>query len=503
MPRRPSDPADLVTKSILEWLALARENTKPEDIPELHKHLETLRRAELPAAQRVQMLDFLYEYATKVVASILPNLRDIPLPVPRKSRRDIRSAQDVLEGLSQDYLSLLASSFETDQQDKLRAPEIAIWRAVHCLGLHLMMSFLASAPAEVGIWRMLHDAHQTARRHGLAGLRVPRQERTLEQLYLSCILLACCQPASFSAVEIEFVTEYIKICIDAVALSDEAPVGRGGLFWIDPKRDAPAQALARRLPPPDATVLFVACDGAARSAKDHLEALENGYSAIQLDLPEFAETPAGHGVLRRLVMRWGEPAKRKFPRRRHSHRASLCAGLGELWRLLEMPPGKSPPVLSEWMMLNESPEGCAMMHLSGKTNHLHVGDIVAIRPEAEDDAPSPSWNIGIVRWALSENPEHIELGLQFLAPTALPAVFSVAHNGSGLEQGEALLLPRIPPLRPTEALVVPTGLLAGLPQKFTIVMGRDNVVVRELRTRGICEQNARVEVFSVEAEKRP
>ena len=143
------------------------------------------------------------------------------------------------------------------------------------------------------------------------------------------------------------------------------------------------------------------------------------------------------------------------------------------------------------------------MHLSGKTNHLHVGDIVAIRPEAEDDAPAPAWNVCIVRWALSENPEHIELGLQFLAPTAFPAVFSVAQNGSGLEQGEALLLPRIPPLRPNEALVVPTGLLAGQPQKFTIVMGRDNVVVRELRTRGICEQTARVEVFSVEAEKRP
>lgn len=490
-------------RSIMDWLAAAHGNMRPEDVPALRRHLETLRAAQLPAARRVQLLDFLYEHSVKVVASILPELRNIPLPVSRKSRQDIRSAQDLLESLSRDYLDLLVATIEVEGAEKLRHPEIANWRAVNCLALHLMMSHLAAAPVEVGVWRMLHDAHGSACRYQLQDIRIPRQERTLEQLYLSSILLACCQPASFSAVELEFIAEYVKICVDAVTLSTEAPSGREGLFWIDPKRDAPAQALSRRTPPPDTAVLFFACDTVARCAKDHLEALEKGYSAHQLDLPDFAETPAGHGVLRRLVARWGKPSKRRFPRRRQSYRATLCAGIDQLWRLLDSPE-TSQQRLSEWMILNESPEGWAMMHMSGRTDHLRVGDLVAIRPEAENGAPLPAWNVCIVRWALSENPEHIELGLQVMAPTALPAVFAVASDKSDLEQGEALLLPRIPPLRPTEALAVPAGLLAGQPERFTIVIdGEKNLVVRELRTTGLCEQTANVEVFSVEAEKKP
>ncbi|MBS1198173.1 MAG: hypothetical protein H6R18_1958 [Proteobacteria bacterium] len=503
--KMPSDPgsehSELETRPIVEWLAASHDNTRPEDVPALRKHLETLRNAQLSAARRVQLLDFLYEHSVKVVSSILPDLRNIPLPVSRKSRQDIRSAQDLLESLSQDYLSLIDSTFESEESEKLRSPEVAIWRAVKCLALHLMMSHLASAPPEVGIWRMLHDAHGSARHYDLTDRRIPRQERTLEELYLSSMLLACCQPSSFSAVELEFIADYIQICVDSVSLLEEVPPGQEGLFWIDPHRDAPVYALSRRNPPPDTSVLFLACDAAARCARDHLDALEKGYPANQLDLPDYAETPAGHGVLRRLIARWGRPPKRKYPRRRHSYRATLCAGLEELWCLLDKP-DSDPPDASEWMILNESAEGWAMMHLSGKTEHLHVGDLVAVRPEAENGAPAPAWTVCIVRWALSENPEHIEMGLQVLAPTALPAVLAVCRNGSGLEQGEALLLPRIPPLRPTEALVVPTGLLDGQPEKFTIVIGNDNIVIRELRTIAICDQTASVEVFSVEAEKK-
>ena len=174
LPHSGTDQTELETRPILEWLASAHENTKPEDIPALHKHLETLRRAQLPAARRVQLLDFLYEHSIKVVAAILPGLRDIPLPVPRKSRQEVRSAQDLLESLSRDYLGLVASGFEPEQEEKSRAPEISVWRAVNCLALHLMMSFLASAPAEVGIWRMLHDAYQMARRYSLADLQIGR-----------------------------------------------------------------------------------------------------------------------------------------------------------------------------------------------------------------------------------------------------------------------------------------------------------------------------------------
>lgn len=504
MPNEPAlDTTESGTRPIVEWLAAAHGATTAADVPVLRQHLETLRAAQLPPTRRMQLLDFLYDHAVRVVDLLLPAMRHISLPVSRKSRQEIRSIQDVLENLCRDYLALLRSEVHSPGEAFLRAPEAPLWRAIHCLSLHLMTSHLAGSPAEVGVWRMLHDAYALAGRYQVEEKKIPRQERTVQELYLSSVLLGCSQPTSFTTEELEFIGEYVAVCGDAVTLSRQALAGRQGLFWIDPQRDVPAQALSRRSPPPETDVWFFAGDLAAQRAKDHLEALESGCSANQLDLPPFAETPAGKGVLRRLVERWGQPPKRKFPRRRHATRAKLCAGLHELWRLLETS-GNAPVALSEWMIINESPQGWAMMHLSGRTDHLRVGDLVAICLEEESVGSEPVWHVCMVRWALSENPEHIEVGIQILAPSAAAAVFALSGCAPDESaRGKALLLPRIPPLWPTEALAVRTGLLKGVDQRLTLVVGENNVVVRELRITGVCEQTSNVEVFNVESvEKR-
>lgn len=491
------DIAEHKAKALLEWLASTHGDVSRDDVGILRDHLLWLRATPLPPARHLQVLDFIYEHVAKVVATALPTLHDVSLPISRKTRQEIRKVQQLLETLSHEYLNSLAAIFDPQPGELPRTPEVAIWRAVNCLSLHLTISHLAASPPEVGIWQILHGAYQSARKHDLADRRIPKQVNTLEQLYLSSILLACSQPASFSSLELEFIAEYIPLCIETVTLGEKPPANCRGLFWIDPDKDGPASPLARRQPPAGKVVLYFACDTVATAAHDHLEALESGFPAHQLGLPPFAETPAGLGVLRRLAARWGKPSKRRFPRRRHSYRATLCAGLDDLWKLLQTP-DDAPAASSEWMIINESPDGCAMMHMSGNTDHLRVGDLVAIRPELENEAAIPGWNVCIVRWALSENPEHIELGLQILAPSASPAMISFSNGTTVSRQVAGLLLPSIPPLRLTEMLVVRTGELAQHPGKLTVSMEREGVV-RELETVGLSEQTASVEAFNVVA----
>lgn len=152
------------------------------------------------------------------------------------------------------------------------------------------------------------------------------------------------------------------------------------------------------------------------------------------------------------------------------------------------------------MVTNESPDGCAMMHVSGKTTKLRVGDLVAMRAEPDGKTPTANWSVCIIRWAISENPEHIELGLQILAPTAYPAILASPENDA--EQTQAILLPGIPPLRPHEALVVHTGVFPEQSEKFTLVVDTAHVTVRELHTTGISEQTSSIEIFSVAANER-
>ncbi len=497
-----NDPAQEQVRPIIEWLTTAHDHAAQEDIEILREHLKTLRLAGVPPTQQLQLLDFLFEHAQRVVDLFLPTLHDLSLPVSRKGRIRIRAVQSLLEALSQDYLDSLEPLLDPAGSQPHRAAGVALWRSIHSLSTHLLISNLAAAPAEVGIWQLLHRAYRIARHHGLTEQRVPRQSLNLEQEYLACVLLACSQPATFSSIELEFIVEYIQQNIEALELSDDVPEGRSGLYWIDPTRDLPANPLQRRSPAMETPVLwYFACDEIARIAADHFASLKKGYPAHQLGLPAFADKPAGRGILQRLAERWGNPPRRRFPRRRHTYRATLCAGIEDVWQLLKSP-NDLPPSTSEWMVTNESPDGCAMMHVSGKTVSLRVGDLVAIRAEAPRGEPPANWIICIVRWGLSENPEHIELGLQILAPSALPAIIAIAADGVETTRASAILLPSIPPMRPLESLVVQSGTFADQPEHITLVVENAHIKVREFHPTGISEQTGSIEIFNVVADER-
>lgn len=492
----PHESPEKNVKSILEWLTLAHGRAGLEDATRLHRKLLLLRATPLPKEQRLQLLDLLYGYAARLATAQFPALHEATLPVSRKMRQLVRSIQDSLEVLAQDYVD----TQPTAPESATRRPADSLRPAMQCLAWHLTISHLAAAPTAPGIWQQLHGVFRSARRLGVEDEPGPEGESTIHRIYLSSLLLSVVQPASFTSRELEFIGNYIDHCAPTIQLAEEIPAEHEGIFWIDPDRDAPAHALARRTPPPETPVLYFACDVIAQGAADHLTALEGGRPAADLGLPAFAESHAGRGVLRRLASFWGRPAKRKFPRRRQSYRADLCAGLGPLWQLLNSPE-EVPAAVSEWMITNESPDGYAMMHVSGTPGELRVGDIVALRPHRGDATGERAWQICIVRWALSENPEHIELGLQVLAGQGIPAILALPRNHQA--GTAALLLPKAPPLRPSQALVVPTGMVDDPTEKLIVVVEQDNVAVYELRPTCLDERTASVEVFTVEPDERP
>lgn len=493
----PRDPAEASVKPILEWLALNHGQTGQDVAFGLQQQLVDLRGAPVPAAHRLRLLDLLHAHAATLVQAQWPVLRKASLPISRRIRQAAYINQQLLEALAQDYLNTLAELF--DPEGKPHSPLNALYRAMQCLSWHLLTSQLVAAPAGVGIWQQLHTTFRTARQFGLSIAPLPGETRSIQRIYISNLLIAAAQPASFTAAELEFISQYIEACGCDIPLGEETPREHDGIFWLDPERDTPPHALARRLPPPDTPVLYLACDCIAQAAGDHLAALENGQTAASLGLPDFADRRGGRGVLRRLAALWGRPIKRKFPRRRQSYRAELCTGLDQLWHLLGS--GEDKPLASQWMITNESADGFAMMHVSGDTDLLRVGDIVAVRPRREDDPEDADWYICMVRWALSENPEHIEAGLQIVAPRAVPAILALPRGPGRPTRLSALLLPKTPPLRPAPALVVPSGSVNDQAQKMVLLVEQDNVSVHEVYATRLNEQTSCVEVFTVEPDE--
>jgi hypothetical protein len=481
-------------RTILQWLDLPLAPQPAEELPSLRSHMKALR--DLPGSpeQRARVLDGLYTRSTRVVASLLPALStELVLPAPRKERRIVRSLVDLLQMLVDDTLALL----DAGDDPRGPAPDLVLWRSLETLAKQLMISDLIASPARTGAWQQLHAIYATAQRRHLH-TSVPRGvDRSMQDIYHSAILLGCAQPTSMTPPEVLFLAAYLECFADQIEPLPAAAAPAAGSFWIDPERDLPAISCSRRQPPPTVAVKGFSCDRLCRLLRAQVAELDAGTAPHELKLPPFAGTPAGRGVLQRLAGRWSDAGKRRFQRRRQNHRTLLTAGIDGVWKLGKK--GEAANVeLSTWIITNESPDGYAVMHVSGHTGVLAVGELAAVRTGS-----SENWQICMVRWALSENPEHLELGLQILAPRAVPAILAQASDDAGTEHLRVLILPEIPKLHSGQSLVVASGALARAHKKLLLVIEGDNVLIREVHSTCVDEQTGRVEILSIEPDQDP
>ena len=480
-------------KAILEWLATPAARHPEDELAPLHAHLTALRETATAAHQRHKVLDLLYTRAHGTVQRLIPDLTGVSLPLSRKTRQTVRGMQDVLLMVAEDYLNTFGDLDAHLIKGLRRPPELTLWRALDALSSHLLISDYSASPAAPGVWSLMHRAYRMANEAGVTEQPARGAGSSPREVYQRALLLASAQPASFTSREIDVVVDYILRFgsrINLIAATEG--MTDAGIFHIDPERDLPPVAAARR--PPPAGAMCLNCERIAQLAEEQVAALDAGAAPRDIDLPDDFIAPSVQGILRRLALYWGHSGKRRFTRRRQNYRAVLCIGLQALWQLFHDDETQAGE-LTSWMVTNESPDGYALMHVTGKTNRVTPGDIVALRTENVAD-----WQICIVRWALSENPEHLEIGLQVLATRATPAILactSRAMNGSGIQQ-PVLVLPELPPLRPAEMLVAPTGTTHAGAERMVLMIEKENLELREVIATHLDEQTANIEVFAFE-----
>lgn len=176
-------------RAIFEWLDTAPALQPADDLAPLRTHLVALRETQATAHQRAGALDQLYTRSMSIVSRLIPALTDVALPVPRKTRLMVRSLQDLLQMLAEDMLRTL-DDFDEHLIRGLRRPkELTLWRTLHALARHLLISDLVAAPSGVGIWQQLHQVYATVRRLELAERTPDGEQGSLQQIYFSALLL--------------------------------------------------------------------------------------------------------------------------------------------------------------------------------------------------------------------------------------------------------------------------------------------------------------------------
>ena len=119
-----------------------------------------------------------------------------------------------------------------------------------------------------------------------------------------------------------------------------------------------------------------------------------------------------------------------------------------------------------------------------------MGEIVGLKPEK-----LPDWNVGVVRWVKSDNPAHIELGVQMLAPKAIAAAIKPTITAADAAFLPALILPEMPILKQPAALVAPHGSFQEM-REFRLDQGG---IVSTIRATKLLEQTNSFEVFTFSA----
>lgn len=475
----------------------ARRPSRSEQLTQASERLRALSNGQFAPTQRAALLDQAYSECITLVESHLPTLIELPLPLPRKTRQRIRALQDLLTDLQEILSATLEMHALAMSPGSPLPPSMApietstlLWRALHALSRHLFISCLTAAPPGLGVWKRLHQTYQRACLTDRSQSRPAGTKNSLQDEYYAAVLLGCAQPSSFTSLEVAFLATYLERFANQVDLTDTIDHDDPASFWIDSTRDAPATPSARKLPPSGITVLHFSCGQLAALLERQLSALESGASPRSLNLPLFAATPAGRGMIGRLINFWGNPGKRRFPRRRQNYRGELCFGFDNLCRLYT--PGAETASTSVWMIINESPDGYAAMHASGPVDTITVGDVVALRTET-----GTNWQLCVIRWALSENQEHLEIGLQVLAVRAY--VGSIArHDVSGPQSPQpVLVLPAAPVLRTQDALLLPSGTLPGEASNYVLIIEKDNISVREIKTEQRDEQTSLIEIYGI------
>ncbi len=483
---------------MLQWLESPPAANPTEELPSLRLHLRALRDLAPAPLQRASLLDCLYLRSFSAIASIIPSLTHPVLPVTGNSRRTVRNVLELLQALGDELVFIQQIiNHKPGATDPREAIELVLWRNLQTLAHQLMISHIIAAPPSPGLWQQLHQTFVRAKALQVDSVVPQGTANTLRHQYLAAILLGCAQPASLTAREVMFLSAYFQRFTDLVEESSVATDADSALFWIDPNSDVAAISYRHCSPPVNVAPYSISCARLQTLLGEHIAALESGTPVQQLNLPAFAGKPAGLGVLRRLADRWGNKGKRRFPRRKQDQRTVLTAGIDGLWSLYNV--GDSADVaLSSWMITNESPDGYALMHVTGKTSALSVGDIAAVR-----SGKSPDWQIGVVRWAISANPEHLELGLQILAPTAVAAMAVQPAASQIAEYLPVLVLPALPKIRARQLLIAAVGMIDKERKKALLIIEKHNLAVREIKLTSVDEQTSSVEILSIAPEENP
>jgi len=494
-------PPEFAPEQLREWLSALPQHDASAAAGALIERLITFNRSDLQARARIRALEMFRDHVDGLLPHLERKLQDAVPPLAGALRHVAYLIEKLFKELAAGYSRAVLEVPKTWLSMGFRAQlHVPLVRAMeyHSRRLALAQQLYARSPGAV--WAELHRLYQLSREWRMDDEKIESPMISALDVYRSALLLAFAQPSKLNRADFMRVQSYLVSHAELAVLATTAKsvTDPASVFAIDTRKDKPGVALSKRkgLGLENGELFLIAAPLVER-LDTQLKRLRSGIAASSLGLPDEAATLAYQELMQKLMANWRGDRSVRATRTQFHPRIEVWVGLREIWRALraEAPPehgaesalGIGPARSSEWIVLNESSRGFALRHMSGTPPPLEVGELVALKPRGRG-----AMFVCLVRWVQSNNPEHLEVGVQQLAPIAVPAVYKLSEADRGAPE-PVLFFPQMPTQRKAPAIAVPPEQLRG-DRTISLRHRRGRLSLRPGR---IIEKTASVELIEV------
>ena len=404
--------------------------------------------------QRFQQLEAASQEAEPALAEIEQQTNAAPLPLAADIQNATLLADNLIKRLAQCYGGIARSVVKHRGSEPASLFYQSAQRVMAMLARRQLLAYRASSMPSASSWRQLHALYRMTCDPSLQALN--GDTAPIEHEYLGALLLAYLDPPRQARGDLDLIHDCARQ-LAAYAVVSEASIETllrqtaEARFLVCSEEGNPGLPLSRLAAnSPFTGTLLVDCSQVLAAIDRNLSRQPG--KPVQ---PELAAPPALLQALR--VALCGRRARR-FTRTRLFPHADLVGGLDAVIHFLDgntytrraldapgLMPGGPTFATSEWLLIDESPDGFRVRFVRGDQSHLSAGQVVALQPRE-----SSRIHVCLVRRAVTVH-NHLELGLQLLSPQV-----SVVALPKG---GHAIFLHSLPAFGPYAGLITLPGAL--------------------------------------------
>lgn len=455
--KQTSPPPPIQLKQALDWLAKPPQEDPLLDLVPLRNHLAGIGLLGLPVLHRMKIYALLQQRAERIDEALTPILLDIKLPLPVHLSTIARSLISLRAELGETWLRV-AEEASPEQLGRIHRSKAQVClQGILNLSRQFIVTSLTAISAPINFWRNAQALYHLAHESVDPTETLPVEMSAIDGRFKAMLALGAAQPEGLAPREIAFLAEYIEAHASVTQIDAIRPDHAEAWFWLDASLDQPPVALAR-LAPDGGPCLYFRFGELAKVAGEHLDQLSDGVQPLSIGLPLQAAGADYRNALERARQCWSELRQRRFHRRPQALPVEVCTQLSTLWTALETDFREEPDssehrlTYSDWLLFNEGPSGYAIAHVEGEFTGIVAGCALGLRTGAD-----AAWQICLVRWARNNSSNHVELGLEVLAPSVKPVRIQALATRHREPPIPALLLPALPGLNRSEAILAARG----------------------------------------------